>query len=140
MWGRAFAVWLLVMAIEFVHGTLRWIFLRPHVGEFRSEQIGVFSGSALFLLIVYFCAPWMKLRSGEDGLRVGLLWVGLTLAFELNFGHYVMQRSWESIRAEYNLVHGGLMPIGLAIFGMSPWIAFRLRRSRRENGPGATKI
>lgn len=126
VWLRAIAVWLLVMAVEFVHGTLRWIFLRPHVGDFRSGQIGVFSGSLLFLLIVYFCKPWMKLRGVGDCLRVGVLWVGLTLVFEWSFGHYAMRRSWESIAAEYNLLHGGLMLVGLAIFGMSPWIAFRL--------------
>ena len=129
MWLRAFAVWLLVMAIEFAHGTLRWIFLRPRVGDFRSGQIGVFTGSALFLLIVYLCAPWMKLPGSANCLRVGLLWVGMTLAFELSFGHFVMQRSWESIGAEYNLTHGGLMPVGLAIFGITPWIARRLRGS-----------
>ncbi|SRR6266566_2899619 len=128
MWGRAIALWLLVMAVEFVHGTLRWIFLRPRVGDFRSGQIGVVTGSGLFLLIVYFCEPWMMLGSSKDGLRVGLLWVVLTLAFEGNFGHYVMGRSWESIAAEYNLLHGGLMPVGLAIFAMTPWIAWRLRQ------------
>jgi hypothetical protein len=101
-----FAVWLLVMAVEFVRGTLRWIFLRPRLGDFRSGQIGVLTGSALFLLIVYFCEPWIRLRRFADGLRVGPLWVVLTLAFEWNFGHYVMGRSWESLAAEYNLVHG----------------------------------
>lgn len=77
------AVWLLVLAVELVHGTLRWIFLRPHVGDFRSGQIGVFTGSVLFLLIVYFCERWMtfaKLRgwlarwtalgSADAGLRM----------------------------------------------------------------------
>jgi hypothetical protein len=98
MWGRAIAVWLLVMAVEFAHGTLRWIFLRPRVGDFRSGQIGVFTGSVLFLLIVYFCEPWMTLRSFADCLRVGLLWVVLTLAFEWNFGRYVMGRSWRALR------------------------------------------
>jgi len=122
-------VWLLVMAVEFAHGTLRWIFLRPRVGDFRSGQIGVFTGSVLFLLIVYFCEPWMTLRSFADCLRVGLLWVVLTLAFEWNFGRYVMGRSWESIAAEYNLSHGGLMPVGLAIFAMTPWITWRLRQA-----------
>lgn len=134
MWGRAFAVWLLVMAAEFVHGTLRWIFLRPRVGDFRSGQIGVFTGSLLFLLVVYFCEPWMKLRSAADCLRVGALWLGMTLAFEWSFGHYAMGRPWESIAAEYNLLQGGLMPIGLAIFAMSPWIAWRLRRSDEGSG------
>src|SRR6266516_4517889 len=45
------AVWMLVLAVELVHGTLRWIFLRPRVGDFRSGQIGVFTGSVLFLVI-----------------------------------------------------------------------------------------
>jgi len=128
MWGRAIAVWLLVMAVEFVHGTLRWIFLRPRVGDLRSGQIGVLTGSVLFLLIVYFCEPWMTLRGFADCLRVGLLWVVLTVVFEWNFGHYVIGRSWESLAAEYNLSHGGLMPVGLAIFAMTPWMAWRLRR------------
>jgi hypothetical protein len=134
MWGRALAVWLLVMAVEFVHGTLRWTFLRPRVGDFRSGQIGVFTGSALFLVIVYFCGRWMRMRSGNDALWIGALWVGLTLAFEWSFGHYAMGRSWESIAEEYNLLHGGLMPIGLAIFGVSPWLAYRLRSGSGRSG------
>lgn len=129
MCARALAVWLLVMAVEFVHGTLRWIFLRPHVGDFRSGQIGVLTGSVLFLLIVYLCEPRMKLQSARDCFRVGLLWVGLTLLFEWSFGHYVMGRSWESIGTEYNLSRGGLMTIGLLVFAMTPWIAWQLRRS-----------
>jgi hypothetical protein len=134
MWVRAFAVWLLVMAVEFAHGTLRWILLRPHVDDFRSGQIGVFTGSVLFLLVVYFCEPWMNLRNAEDCLRVGLLWVGVTFVFEWSFGHWVMGRSWESIGAEYNLLHGGLMLAGLAIFAMSPWIAWRLRGPDNASG------
>jgi hypothetical protein len=134
VWARAIAVWVVVMAVEFVHGTLRWILLRPRVGDFRSGQIGVFTGSALFLLMVYFCEPWMRLRTAADGLRVGLLWVALALLFEWNFGHYAMGRSWDSIAAEYNVLHGGLLPIGLAIFAMTPWIAWRLRAPSRGTG------
>lgn len=133
-------MWLVVMAVEFVHGTVRWIFLRPRVGNFRSSQIGVFTGSVLLLLIVYVCEPWMALQGFADCLRVGLLWVVLTLAFEWNFGRYVLGRTWESIAAEYNLSHGGLMPVGLAIFAMKPWIAWRLRQAsanhRRKRGLG----
>ena len=126
-------MWLLVLAVEFTHGTLRWIVLRPRVGDFRSAQIGVFTGSVLFLLIVHFFEPGMTLRSFADCLRVELLWVALTLAFEWNFGRYVMGRSWESIAAEYNLSHGGLMPVGLGIFAVTPWIAWRLRPASRNH-------
>ena len=34
----------------------------------------------------------------------------------------------ESVLAGYNLSHGGLMPVGLAIFAVTPWMAWRLRR------------
>ena len=96
------------------------------------RQIGVFTGSALFLLMVYFCEPWMTLRSFADGLRFGLLWVVLTVAFEWNFAHYVVGRSWESLAAEYNLLHGGLMPVGHGIFAMTPWMAWRARQASRN--------
>ena len=99
------------------------------MGDLRSGQIGVLAGSLLFLLIVYFCEPWDDAqRCSADCSRVGLHWVVLTLVFEGNFGHYVIGRSWESIAAEYNLSHGGLLLVGLAIFAMTPWIALRLRR------------
>ena len=130
-WERAFAVWLLVMAVEFVHGTARWIFLRPHVGDFRSGQIGVFTGTPLILLVVYFCEPWLRACNTER-LGIGLFWVALTLAFEFSFGHYLAHRSWESLGAEYNLLHGGLMPIGLAVFALSPWMMSKLRRAREK--------
>jgi hypothetical protein len=133
MWRRAVAVWLLVMAVEFVHGTLRWFFLRPRVGDFRSGQIGVITGSLLFLLIVYLCEPWMKLQSAGDGLRAGALWLVLTLAFEWSFGRYIAGRSWENMAVEYDLSRGGLMPIGLAVFALSPWIAYRWRNSGGGN-------
>jgi hypothetical protein len=134
MLRRAIVVWLLVMAVEFVHGTLRWIFLRPRVGNFRSGQIGVFTGALLILLIVYICDPWLRARDNGERLQAGVLWVGLTLAFEFPFGHYVMHRSWESIGAEYDIIHGGLMPIGLAIFGLSSLLVKKLRDAKPGGG------
>ena len=44
-WGFA------LIAVEFVHGILRAIFLVPVVGDFRARRIGVFIGSGLILLV-----------------------------------------------------------------------------------------
>ena len=40
-----------LIAVEFVHGILRAIFLVPVVGDFRARRIGVFIGSGLILLV-----------------------------------------------------------------------------------------
>jgi hypothetical protein len=57
---RALLVWLVLIAAEFVHGTLRTIFLVPVVGDFRSRQIGVFTGSALILTVAYLMVPVLR--------------------------------------------------------------------------------
>ena len=36
---------------EILHGIASGIFLVPHVGEFRSSQIGVFTGSVIILAV-----------------------------------------------------------------------------------------
>ena len=56
---RAFAVWLIIIAAEIVHGILRAIVLVPRVGEFRSNQIGVLTGSAIILAIAYVSIRWI---------------------------------------------------------------------------------
>jgi len=70
----------------------------PHVDEFRSNQIGI-----------------------------GILWLILTLACELLFGRLVVGASWERLAADYNVFDGGLMPFGMAVLALSPWIAGKVR-------------
>lgn len=43
--ARAFVVWLVLIAVETVHGILRGLFLVPRAGSFRARQIGVFVDS-----------------------------------------------------------------------------------------------
>ena len=56
---RAIAVWLVLIVAEILHGILRGIFLVPHVGEFRSNQIGVFTGSIIILAIALAFVRWI---------------------------------------------------------------------------------
>jgi len=51
----------------------------------------------------------------------------LTVLFELGFGHFVFGRSWESLGSDFDVLHGGLLPLGLLILTLSPLIATRLR-------------
>ena len=80
--ARAFAVWLVLIVAEILHGIARGIFLVPHVGEFRSNQIGVFTGSIIILVIALVFVRWIGVSRTTDLLAVGVLWLILTLAFE----------------------------------------------------------
>ncbi len=50
---------LVLIAAEILHGILRAILFVPLVGEFRSNQIGVFTGSAIIVGIAYLTIRWI---------------------------------------------------------------------------------
>ena len=65
----------------------------PHVGEFRSNQIDVFTGSLIILAIAVISIRWIGATRHSQLLGIGILWLGLTLAFELLFGRFVVGAS-----------------------------------------------
>ena len=60
--------------------------------------------------------------------RVGILWLILTLTFELVFGHHIFRRSWTDLASDYDILHGGFLAFGMAVVALSPVIAARFRR------------
>lgn len=127
---RSLVIWLLIICAEIFHGILRAIVLVPIVGEFRSNQIGVFTGSAIIILIAYFTIRWIGAKRKGELLMVGGIWLVLTVAFEVLFGRFVMGLTWENLLAGYNMLNGGLMPIGLLLLFLSPMFAAKLRGKR----------
>lgn len=126
MWGRTVVVWFTLMGAETVHGILRRVLLEPVVGDFRARQISVFTGSFVILAVVYLFVPWLRARSTRSLFLIGLVWLALTLTFEVLLGRF-MQLSWERILSNYNLARGGLMPIGLLVLLFAPLITARIR-------------
>ena len=62
---------------------------------------------------------------------VGLLWLVLAVAFEFGVGHFVFGRSWERLGEDYDLRHGGMLPFGLVVLVLSPWIVAKMRNIRK---------
>lgn len=116
-----------MIVAEIIHGILRAIVLVPWLGEFRSNQIGVFTGSLIILGIALFSIRWIGASARHQQLIVGTIWLTLTVAFEMIFGRFVLDLSWERLLGDYNVFAGGLMPLGLLVLLMSPWIAARMQ-------------
>ena len=124
--ARALLVWLLLMAVETIHGVLRNLFLAPAVGDFQARQIGVFIGSVLILTIAVLTIRWIRPSSVGSTLGIGAFWLMLTLAFEFFLGR-ALGRSWGAMRADYDLTRGGYLSIGMVVLALAPWIAARMR-------------
>jgi hypothetical protein len=128
MIGRALVVWMLMMVIESIHGVLRNRFLIPVIGVVGSSQIGVLVGSALILAIAILLIGWIHPASEGSLIKIGALWLALTLGFEFGLGR-TLGRTWDAMFADYDLSRGGLLSIGMVVLALSPWIAARIRQS-----------
>jgi hypothetical protein len=125
---RGFIVWLFIVFAEIIHGMLRGIILVPVVGDLRSRQIGVFTGSIIILMITFACIRWIGANNKRQLLVIGFFWLILMLGFEAAFGRMVMGLPWETIAADYNLAEGGLLPIGMLVLAVAPLIAAKIRK------------
>jgi hypothetical protein len=124
---RGFAIWLLIIFVESIHGTLRQIFLAPLVGDFPARRIAFFVGLILIFLITYLFIRWVNAPSVKSLFAVGVVWMILTAMFEFGLGYFVLNYSWERMFEDYDLSRGGLMGFGLLFMAFAPYLAARWR-------------
>ena len=127
---RGVEVWLVISALEVLHGIARAVFLQPFVGDLPARQIGVFTGSLLILLAAFLFRRWLGADRISEQLGVGLTWVTLTIGFELLLGRLVLELSWQRIFSDYDIPNGGLMPFGLLLMLLAPMLIARIDHSR----------
>jgi hypothetical protein len=124
---RAFAVWFVIVAAETVHGVLRGLLLVPLVGDLPARQIGVPVGSLLVFAVAYLCIRWIAARTKPQLVGVELLWVVLTVLFEVGLGRLVLDLPWDRIAEDYDPARGGFLGLGLLFMAVSPLLAARVR-------------
>ena len=125
--SKAIAVWVLIVIAEFIHGTIRQLFIAPMIGDMLSRQVGVFVGSAIILLISWLSARWLGAKTLKNQLQVGALWVVLIVVFEVGLGT-ALGYTRERILSDYNLAQGGLMGLGLLFMLLAPALGAKLRK------------
>jgi hypothetical protein len=73
-------------------------------------------------ILFHFWGP----ESRVQAFAVGLIWLGLTLAFEFLFGHYVVGHPWSRLFHDYNLFAGRVWIILLVWIASAPYVWYRL--------------
>ena len=129
---RSIIVWLVFIIAESLNGTVRNFWLIPTLGDFWAHQISFVMGSILVVAIATIFVRWLDATRTSQLLSIGLLWLLLTLTFEICLGRFILSYSWKRIAADYNLLQGGLMPIGLILLMLAPLIAAKIRGTVTE--------
>jgi hypothetical protein len=129
------AMWLILAVVMFATGTFRVLVLQPRLGESLARQVATLSGTVIvFALTLPFVRRLPHPASG-DLLKVGLLWIVLTLLFEFGMG-LVSGASWETILADYDVSRGRLWPLVLLVILVGPCLWGALLKGRRGASGG----
>jgi hypothetical protein len=128
--AKALAVWLLLVVLAILNGSLRESLLVPSLGSAVALPLSGVSLSAAIFLVAWFTTPRFGCSKASGYWFIGLFWVSLTLLFEFVFGHFVRHKGWLELLGAYTFRGGNLWPVVLVVTLIAPRLAARLR------GPG----
>lgn len=127
MW-KYFWFWIPMIGIAVANGLLREVWYGRRLGELRAHQISTLSAVVLLGLYMWLVLRLFPPASAAQAAKVGLLWLGLTVAFEFLFGHFVAGHSWSRLLQDYNLLAGRVWVLVLVWLAAAPVLLYGLQR------------
>jgi hypothetical protein len=126
-YAQAAGLWLVFLLVAIVCGMIRERFLVPGLGPLAGRALGTLLVGVIIFGLIYAYIGKLKGAIRGSLLKLGLFWTMATMAFEFIFGHYVMQHSWDSLWADYNILQGRLWPLVLIVTLFGPLLAWKIR-------------
>ena len=120
-------LWLPLCVVAFINGTIRAVGYGRLMSEQRAHQLSTFTGIALIGLLTWLFSRKWRIETPLQAVVIGLIWLGLTVAFEFVVGHFVIGHSWGRLLHDYNLLAGRLWLLFLLWVAMAPFAVYRLR-------------
>ena len=124
---KALTLWLAILVLAILNGTLREKVLIPLLGAFIGLAASGLVLSSCIFLVAFVAVPWYGYLAAYQWLLVGLLWLVLTLVFEFSFVRLVQHKAWLALLESYTFKGGNLWPLVLVVTLISPWLAADLR-------------
>ena len=118
-WARALGIWLTLIVVESVHGVIRRLVVEPQLGDLPARQLSVFTGALLITFVFWFTLNWLGPQPRRRWWALGLLWLVLTLVFEIGLGR-AAGASWNRIASDFDPSRGGLLAFGMLVLLVAP--------------------
>lgn len=120
---RSTLVWLAILAAAIGNGGIRVRWLISRFGEQSGHVLSTLSLCIAILVASFLSMGWIGTATRGDALRVGLLWLALTLAFEFLGGHFLFGAPWSRLLADYDVFRGRVWILVLITTALAPLLA-----------------
>ena len=128
---RSLLAWLIILGLAIANGAFREAVLIPGLGKPGGLVLSGVLLAALVALVAYGLVRITRNVTVVQGLRIGALWLGLTLVFEFAFGRFVQHQSWNELLEAYTFKDGNIWPAVLLVTLLAPPVAALLGAKRR---------
>jgi len=125
MWKYVLA-WIPMVFIAIANGAMREGWYGKHLSELQAHQVSTATGVLLFGVYIWVLMRIWRPESADQAMTIGLVWLGMTVAFEFLFGHYVAKRSSSELLRDYNLFAGRVWLVVLVWVTLAPYLFYRL--------------
>lgn len=120
--------WLPMLLIAILNGALRQGVYGRYVSELSAHQISTATGIILFGIYIWVLLRVMRPASSALAIAIGLCWLGMTVAFEFLFMHFVAGKSWGVLLHDYNIFEGRVWVLVLIWITGAPYWFYRLQK------------
>ena len=120
--------WIPMVAIAVLNGVIREAWYTKRLGELRAHQLSTLTGAILFGIYIWALSLLRPLESAVHAVRMGSIWLVMTVCFEFLFGHYAARHPWKRLLRDYNLFAGRLWILLLAWVAAAPYVFYRMQQ------------
>jgi hypothetical protein len=124
---RALLIWCVILLFASANGALRDLVLAPRLGDTVARAVSTIVLSLIILAVAWCSIGWIGSSTIRQAILVGVLWVGLTLAFEFLAGHYLFHKPWATLLEDYNIRRGRIWVMVPVLTLLAPLWMGRLR-------------
>ena len=119
---RYVLAWFPMLVIAVANGALREAAFARMMPDLRAHQLSTLTGAILIGGFIWFVIRAWPPPSGRAAIRIGLMWVAMTVGFEFFMTLVLMKEPLARAVADYNLFAGHLWVLFLAWIGVAPWL------------------
>ena len=124
---KQFLLWLPMIAIAFLNGTIRQLFFVRSMSELRAHQLSTVTLIVFCSIYIWSIFPVLKVLNSKQAFLIGLTWMILTVAFEFLLGR-LTNKPWAYLLQDYNIATGHIWPLFLICLFLLPWVCYVIRK------------
>ncbi len=116
--------WVPMVILAVLNGAIRDFTYGKVMSELHAHQLSSVTLIVIFGAYVWLLSSLWPLQTSQQAVVVGLIWLVLTILFELGMGRFLMHQSWHQMLQAYNIFAGNLWPLVLLAVAALPSLLF----------------